>query len=198
MDYTDGFFQEMMFQNGNVLRIDNALIEEVYKTNQRTGYVLISYGIEDRTNRINKDYLRLNVGKDTIIMNQFGETLCLCDLAEGITVDAEFSSAMTRSIPPQSRAFRIIANTEAPTVMVKTDRVVNIDEENGFLTTGNPYDINDQMIFTISGETIIIDQNYNQISLNEIQPGQLVRVEHAIFQTLSIPPQSPAFLVQLL
>ncbi|NLP33663.1 MAG: hypothetical protein GX359_00485, partial [Clostridiales bacterium] len=44
----------------------------------------------------------------------------------------------------------------------------------------------------------ILDQNNNTIPLEAIQPGQLVRVEHAIFQTLSIPPQSPAYLVQVL
>jgi hypothetical protein len=54
------------------------------------------------------------------------------------------------------------------------------------------------MVFTISDETEILDQDENTISLEEIQPGQLVRVEHAMFQTLSIPPQSPAYQVEIL
>lgn len=58
--------------------------------------------------------------------------------------------------------------------------------------------MNDQFLFTISSDTVILDKNNNIISLNEIQPGQLVRVEHAIFQTLSIPPQSPAYRVQII
>ena len=198
MDNNKETFQNPISQNDNVQRIDNAFIEEIYISSQRTGYVLISYGAEERKNWRYRDFLRLNVGKDTQIMNQFGESLCLCDLEKGITVAAEFSPAMTRSIPPQARAFSIIANTVAPDSIIKIDRVVNIDDIHGFLTTGNPYDINDQMIFTVSEETFIMDQNYNQISLKEIQPGQSVMVEHAIFQTMSIPPQSPAFLVQLL
>ncbi|WMJ88162.1 hypothetical protein [Anaerocolumna sp. MB42-C2] len=198
MDNNKEAFQKTILQNGNVQRIDNAFIEEIYISSQRTGYVLISYGAEERKNWRYRDFLRLNVGKDTQIMNQFGESLCLCDLEKGITVAAEFSPAMTRSIPPQARAFSIIANTVAPDSIIKIDRVVSIDDINGFFITGNPYDINDQMIFTVSEETFILDQNYNQISLNEIQPGQSVMVEHAIFQTLSIPPQSPAFLIQLL
>jgi hypothetical protein len=85
---------------------------------------------------------------------------------------------------------------EAP-VNITTDRVVSVDMNNGFLLTGNPYDIYDQMIFTISSETVILDQNNNIIPLEAIQPGQMVQVEHAIFQTLSIPPQSPAYRVQV-
>jgi hypothetical protein len=113
-------------------------------------------------------------------------------------IDADFSTAMTRSIPPQSNAYRIVVLQEDGSSNVITDRVVSVDVNNGFLLTGNPYDINDQFNFNISDETVILDQSNNNIPLEAIQPGQLVRVEHANFMTLSIPPQSPAYLVQVL
>ena len=75
---------------------------------------------------------------------------------------------------------------------------IGIDIDNGFLLTGNPYDINDQMNFNISDKTVFLNQNGENIPFENIHPGQLVRVEHAIYQTLSIPPQSPAYRVQVI
>jgi hypothetical protein len=87
---------------------------------------------------------------------------------------------------------------EEPSVNITIDRVVSADVYNGFLTTGNPHNIYDQMRFTTSDATVILDTKGNRISLWSIRPGQMVRVTHAIFQTMSIPPQSPAYQVQLL
>jgi len=198
MDYTGVPSQGMISLDSNTMRLENALIEEVSTNNQRTGYILISYVVKDQNNMLRKDLLRLNVGRDTIILDQFGESLRLGDLQEGMRVDAEFSSAMTRSIPPQASAYLIVTKAEVPSVNVTIDRVVSVDVANSFLLTGNPYDMYDQMRFNISDATVILDQSGNQIPLGAIQPGQLVRVEHANFQTLSIPPQSPAYLVQIL
>jgi hypothetical protein len=198
MYYTGAFPQELTSQADNTLRVDNALIEEINIENPVSGSVLISYGSEDQNHMLYKDLLQLNISEDTIIMDQYGETLYLEDLTPGMRVDAEFSAAMTRSIPPQASAYQIVALTEEPSVNITTDRVVDIDVENSFLTTGNPYDIYDQIRFNISEATVILDQEGNRIPLMRVTPGQLVTVEHAIFQTLSIPPQSPAFLIQII
>ncbi len=182
----------------SIIHVDNALIEEVAADTGSTGYLLISFGISDESNRIYMQEVRLNVGEETIIIDEEGTSLDLYDLYEGMRIDADFSAAMTRSIPPQSFAYRIVVLQEEASVNITTDRVVSVDTNYGFLTTGNPYDMNDQIVFTISNETVILDQNNNVIPLEAIQPGQLVQVEHAIFQTLSIPPQSPAYRVQVL
>jgi hypothetical protein len=190
--------QGMLYQGDTIIHVDNASIEEVVANTERTGYVLISFGVSDENNMIYMQEVRLNVDNNTIIIDENGISLNLYDLNEGMQIDADFSSVMTRSIPPQSNAYRIVVLQEEASVDITIDRVVGIDINNGFLLTGNPYDINDQMIFTISDETVILDQEGKTIPLEAIQPGQLVEVEHAIFQTLSIPPQSPAYLVQVL
>jgi hypothetical protein len=190
--------QDMFHLNDNIIHVDNALIEEVVADTERTGYLLISSGTGEDNNTIAMNEIRLNVGPHTIIIDENGSSLTLYDLNKGMRIAADFSAAMTRSIPPQSSAYRIVVLQEEAPFYVTTDRVVSVDVNYGFLLTGNPYDMYDQMRFTISDETVILDQNNNPISLGEIQPGQLVRVEHAIFQTLSIPPQSPAYRVQVL
>lgn len=198
MNRTSSAPQGMFFLGDTIIHVENALIEEVTANTESTGYVLISFGVSDENNMTYMQEIMLNVGNDTIIIDENGMSLNLYDLTEGMRIDADFSSAMTRSIPPQSNAYRIVVLQEEVPVNITTDRVVSVDTNNGFLLTGNPYDINDQMMFTISNETVILDRNNNSIPLEAIQPGQLVRVEHAIFQTLSIPPQSPAYRVQLL
>jgi len=199
MNYINSSTPQGMFMiSENVMRVENALIQEVVTNNRRTGYILISFEVPDENNQIYSDQIRLNVGNHTVILNEAGESLLLTDLVKGMRIDAEFSSAMTRSIPPQSNAYRIIVLNEEPSVNVTTDRVVSVDVNNGFLLTGNPYDMYDQIMFSISDSTIILDQNSNPIPLAAIQPGQLVRVEHANYQTLSIPPQTPAYRVQVL
>lgn len=198
MDRNSSDPQGMLFLSDNIIHVDNALIEEVAAETGSIGYVLISFGVNDENNMMYMQEVRLNVGNDTIIIDEEGTPLNLYDLEKGMRIDADFSSAMTRSIPPQSSAYRIVVLQEEMSVNITTDRVVSVDLNNGFLTTGNPYDMYDQMIFNISDETVILDHNGNSIPLEAIQPGQRVRVEHAIFQTLSIPPQSPAYRVQVL
>jgi hypothetical protein len=198
MNRTSSDQQDMYFLGDTIIHVENVPIEEVAVNTDSTGYILISFGVSDENSVIYMQEIRLNIGNNTIIIDEKGRSLNMYDLSQGMRVDADFSSAMTRSIPPQSSAYRIVVLQEEPSVDRTTDRVVSVDTNNGFLLTGNPYDMYDQMIFNISNETVILDQNNNTIPLEAIQPGQMVRVEHAIFQTLSIPPQSPAYRVQVL
>lgn len=183
--------------SSNILYVENAQIEEVSMTDEQNGFVLISFAI-DTIDNSTREMLKLIVTRNTIITNEFAEPIKLCDLKEGMYLDATFSAAMTMSIPPQSRAFQIIARTKSLDTVVTTDRVVSVDVRNDFLITGNPYEMIEQMRFVVSNATVILNQSGNRISLGQIRPGQLVRVEHASFQTLSIPPQTTAFRIQVL
>jgi hypothetical protein len=184
-------------QVGSILHIENALVEDVFTSNSRTGYVLVSYAAPGRNEMINIELLQLNVDWDTILINQFGDSISLCTVRKGMWINAEFSAAITRSIPPQTKAFRIVAFVQMPAYRTTTDWIVSVDVANGFLVTGNPDDETDQMRFVVSRATEILDQNNNPIRFSSLQPGQLVRVEHANFQTASIPPQSTAYRIQL-
>jgi hypothetical protein len=183
---------------GSILHIENALVEDVYTSNSRTGYVIVSYATHGRNEMVYIELLQLNVDWDTILINQFGDPISLCAIRRDMWVNAEFSSAMTRSTPPQSKAYRIVAFLPNPLFRVTTDRIVSVDVQNGFLNTGNPDDETDQMRFVISRATEILDQNDNPIGISSLQPGQLVRIEHANFQTASIPPQTTAYRIKLI
>lgn len=183
--------------NNDTIRTRNSIIEEI-RTDRNTGFVTISYGVMGDFNITHMELVTLIVSNDTIIRDSSGRNLRLSDLREGMVVDAEFSSAMTFSIPPQARAYRIIVVNRNSGTNITVGRVLAVDTRNGFLYTGNANDRSSQMRFVITNSTAILDRNGNRISLRNIRQGQRVRVEHATFQTPSIPPQTTAFVVQLM
>lgn len=183
--------------NRNVIRAEAAIIEEVRIT-RNMGYVTISYGIPDRFNTINMELVTLVVNQNTIIQDNRRRNLRLRDLRMGMVVDAVFSAAMTFSIPPQARAYRITVIEENRNRETTTGMVMQVDLRNRFLYTGSPRNIVDLKRFVITDDTKIFNRNGNSISLRNLRPGQRVRVEHANWQTRSIPPQTVAYLVRVL
>lgn len=183
--------------NIDTMWVSEALIEEIVHDNE-ISYVTVSYGVWDGGTMTHMDRVILVVFEDTIILDPFGQSISMGDLRKGMIIDADFSYIMTRSIPPQSRAYRIIVKSKQEDIIEKTDRVLNIDIRNNFLYTGPANDLIRQMRYVITDSTLIRDRIGNRIGLKDLKPGQMVRVEHAIFQTASIPPQTTAFSVQLL
>lgn len=183
--------------NDDIIRTRDSIIEEI-RIDRNTGFVTISYGVMGDFNITHMELVTLIVSRDTIIQDRAGRTMLMSDLREGMTVDAEFSSAMTFSIPPQSRAYRIIVVNRNATSNITVGRVLSVDLRNGFLYTGNANDSSSQMRFVITNSTSILDRTGRRIPLRDIRIGQRVRVEHATFQTPSIPPQTTAFVVQII
>lgn len=181
----------------NVIHVLDAVIERIISS-ENIRHVVISYMIMDENFMIHKKYIALVIGPKTIIRDPYGDKFSFKDLSLGMIVDADFSSIMTKSIPPQSRAFKIIVSYKNWPFNVKIDKVLQIDIKNRFLYTGNSDDIYSQMRFVITNSTQILDKTGNKIKLEDLMPGQLVRIAYAVFMTLSIPPQTTAFRVQLL
>lgn len=186
-------------QNGSILQVENALVEEVVTTGRNAGHIIISYAVPRRNGGTSIELFRLNVSSNTIILNSLGLPTNLSEIRKGMWIDARFSPLITRSNPPQSNAFliRVRRQVQPPASSVTTDRVASVDVVNGFLYTGDPRNINRQTRFVVTNSTAILDRNGNPISLWAIRPGQMVRITHANFQTASIPPQTTAFSIQL-
>jgi hypothetical protein len=188
--------QNFRNRGSNVITAEHAIIESISRDRQES-YVTISYGVMGDFNRVNMQTVTLIVGRDTVIRDQFGQPMSLRDLREGMTVNAEFSAVMTRSIPPQSRAFAITVIEDCQFSFTE-GRVMEVEPQLGFLYTGDPLDIYSQMRFVITDATTITDRRGRRIRLRDLRPGDFVRIEHAMFQTASIPPQTTAFAVQVL
>ncbi|MFL0269887.1 hypothetical protein [Candidatus Clostridium radicumherbarum] len=182
----------------NVIRVQDAIIQRIFVDNRGIGYVTISFRIMNQFNMVSTSIVTLIVGPTTIILDQYDQVFPFWNLKVGMIVNADFSSKMTRSIPPQSQAFRIIVSHKNWPYYVKVDRVMEVDVKNRYLYTGNKNDIYSQTRFVVTKSAIITDRRGNRITLGDIRPGQTVRIEHAIFQTDSIPPQTTAFSVHVL
>ena len=185
-------------RRNRAINVEDAVIEEIFQDNN-INYVTISYGVLGDFNTINMELVRLVVDRNTIIRDRRGRRMRVRDLRVGNVVDASFSTAMTRSIPPQSRAFAITVIREYVNPIqpgfpnIVEDRIMEVDRNNNFLITGNPFDMMSQMRFVVDNSTEIFDRRGNRIRLRDLRPGQMVRVEHADFMTMSIPPQTTAF-----
>ena len=188
--------QNVRNRGRNVITAEHAVIESINRDRQES-YVTISYGVMGDFNRVNVQTVTLIVGRDTVIRDQFGQPMSIRDLREGMTVNAEFSAVMTRSIPPQSRAFAITVIEDCQFSFTE-GRVMEVDPQFSLLYTGDPLDIYSQMRFVITDATTITDRRGRRIRLRDLRPGDLVRIEHAMFQTASIPPQTTAFAIQVL
>lgn len=186
-----------LFQLGNAMQVQNALAEEVSVTNNTTGYIIISYTDGSANGAESLQYLRLNVNNNTGIVNLAGGCNCLSDIREGMWIDAIFSPQMTRSIPPQSNAFLILARRGLPaSTETTTARILNIGEN--AILAGNPRNMHNQTLFLVTEHTVVRNRMGNPIALSNLRPGQMIRVTHSNAQTASIPPQTTAFFMQVL
>ncbi len=201
-----------IYRCGRALCINNARIENV-STNprdDRVGSMTVSHTSRGREGRTNINMLVLNVDRSTSIVTQSGRPVCLCDIRPGMWADVQFSSSMTRSIPPRANAYRIEVRQQPsrpdrprpqppqpPFRRVTTGRVLAVDPR-GRLITGSALNPRRQLAFTVSPETRIVDRNGRPIRLSQLQRGQQVRVTHGGFEPRTMPPQAPAYEIRAL
>ena len=94
-----------MFQQGDIMRINNAYVEDVSCSNNSSGSILVSYAVREPGQAVSIQQIRLNLNRQTTVTNAAGQNSCICCIRKGMWVNVGFSPAMTRSIPPQSNAF---------------------------------------------------------------------------------------------
>ena len=179
-----------------VIRISNGTIEEIF--NQRgTTFVTVTYR-EEQGNRREEQRVRLVIGPRTIILSRNGRSASVDDLRPGMIVDAAFSSAMTRSIPPQAAAYMIRIVRSPRRDEVTSGTILNVDRGGRSFTTISDRDFSSVIRFNVSDDTRIFDRFGRPTNVSGLRAGMRVRVRHANFMTASIPPQTTAFEVRVL
>ena len=182
--------------NRNVIRVFSAVIQEVSRERNATFVTIVYDNCIGCTGRGNS--VRLVVNQDTDIYDERGRNMRAGELERGMTVDASFSSAMTRSIPPQAQAFFIRVTRRANQTVTTTGRIIEVNTRNNFILVLRNQNPTSAIRFNISNNTVILDLFGRRTSLSSLIPGFRVRVEHASFMTASIPPQTTAFTVQVI
>ena len=185
-----------------LITVERAMIDNVTVPGQnRSGSVTIVYrenqvvdgGRGRRGNEIQT--VQLNVGPNTRILDERGFQIRLRDLQEGMIVNAIFSAAMTRSLPPQAQAFQIQVVRRERQSQVTQGRIVDINNRDRFIVT---FRGQNGTRFNVTPDTVITDENGQRIRFRDLRLGMRVRVTHANFMTASIPPQTTAFSIEVL
>ncbi len=182
--------------NTFLTQITNGTIEEV-ETGRNGSFVLVSYrdcpncGRDDQT-------IRLNVSDNTMIMDENRNRIPLRDLGRGMTVNAAFSNATTRSIPPQAAAYVIQVVGGMRNEDVTVGRIVDVDRRGRSFTTISDGNLSTVIRFNVADNAQILNGMGRPMNFENLVPGLRVRVRHANFMTMSIPPQTTAFEVRVI
>lgn len=178
------------------MNITNATIEDI-TSERNTTFVTVTYTSRE-DNRRNEQTVRLVVGPRTIILNANGSPVTANALRKGMTINAAISSAMTRSIPPQSTAYliRIIGRQRPDNITI--GNILDVDRNNRSFTTISDRDFSTIIRFNVPQNAMIFDRIGRPMNFSRLSPGMRVRVRHAEFMTASIPPQTTAFEIRVL
>lgn len=182
--------------NRDVIQVFSAVIDAISRE-RNTTYITVSYNDCIGCAGL-RGPVRLVVNNDTIIQDERGRNIRAGELERGMTVDANFSSAMTRSIPPQAQAFYIRVRRRFVRPEVTTGRIIEINTRNNFILVLRNQNPASAVRFNISPDTVILDLFGRRTTLSSLIPGFRVRVEHASFMTASIPPQTTAFTIRMI
>lgn len=184
----------IFFPVQSISRAFNAIIENI-STEANTTFITISY----RSCRTcNSQTVVLVANRNTILLNENQRTVPLNTLRKGMTVNALFSTAMTRSIPPQATAYLIQIIERPVSDTTTTGRIIDIDRQNLSFTTTSDRNPTSAIRFNVAENARIFDKSGRQIPFGLLMPGMRVRVRHASFMTASIPPQTTAFEIRVL
>ncbi len=178
------------------MNIRNGVIEDIFRDRGNT-LVTISYS-QCQCNNSKEDMVRLVVGPQTRILSRNGQEASAGDLRVGMTVNASFSTAMTRSIPPQAIAFviRIVDSPRQDNVVVGL--ILDVDRRNRSFTMVSDRGVASVIRFNVSENTRIIGRDGREMDFSDLREGMRVQVRHADFMTASIPPQTTALEIRVL
>ncbi|MDE7029901.1 MAG: hypothetical protein K2P63_07975 [Lachnospiraceae bacterium] len=182
--------------NTFLTQITNGTVEDV-ETGRDGSFVLVSYSDCPNCGR-ERDTIRLNVGNNTVIMDENRGSIPLRDLRRGMTVNAAFSNATTRSIPPQAAAYVIQVVNRPRSEEVTVGRIVNVDRRGRSFMTVSDANPASTIRFNLADDAQILNAMGRPMNFSNLVPGLRVRVRHANFMTMSIPPQTTAFEVRVI
>ena len=192
MDTT--FFDDALWDD-SFITISRGRIEDITREN-RTTLLTVSYSEGRHPNRM-EQRVQMLVNNRTLVFDEFGNSIPASELTKNMTIDAVLSSAMTRSIPPQTTAYAIRIIRRPVPENVVTGRIIDIDRNSRTFTTITGNRPSSIIRFQVTNNTRILDMQGRPMGFSRLFPGLRVRIRHADFMTASIPPQTTALEIQV-
>lgn len=153
--------------------------------------VIVSVQTKDdgntRIELLGSTWVILTVDKSTTIKNLDGKTLTAADLKAGTHIDAEFGPAMLMSFPGQAQAVNI---------NVHADRLVKEDTIKEVKHTDDGWQVQlDNLVLNGGKETRVVTSQGESVKWEDLKAGTKVKAYYGPFETKSLPPQSPVYLL---
>lgn len=177
--------------------IYDAIIEAI-ETEEENFYVTVSFQENTRNAEGPIQIVVLLVSQQmTRLFDEERRVILPENLEIGMIIDAFISSRMTMSLPPQAAAFQIIVVAAPLSRRITTGSIVQVNIRNNYLLmapSDNPAYI---LRINVLEETVILNERGRRLTLQDLYPGMMVRVEHEQFFTASIPPQTTGFMIRI-
>ncbi|WP_379156662.1 copper amine oxidase N-terminal domain-containing protein [Paenibacillus sp. sgz5001063] len=144
----------------------------------------------------------LNVGKDTQLFRKDGSELAFSDLRIGMTIEAQHSLISTRSLPPQTPAYRItVLDAELQGELLGTAGTIQqVDTEDGTVSIrirGSALSEKSQneVVLRLTENTVVINKDGEAVSPSLLVQGAKVIGFYSPSLTRSLPPIGTALKV---
>ena len=179
--------------------IENATIDDIDLRNKN---ITVSYDVKYGT-KVYEETIVLLVDKDTVIKNELGKAIALTDLEIGMTVNAKRAVVTTLGLPPTAKAYSIEVVDNKQTVLIENATIDNVDLRNDRITVTYEEKFKNKvyeetMILLIDNNTIIKDSKGKSIGLKDLEVGMTIDAKHALSATLSMPPMSLAYSIDVI
>ncbi|GIP26380.1 hypothetical protein J23TS9_15100 [Paenibacillus sp. J23TS9] len=166
-------------------------LDEAVDLIRASGVIVSVQAQEDGKYRIEllgSTWVILTVDKSTAIQNLDGTMLTPVDLKAGTQIDAEFGPAMATSFPGQAQAVSI---------NVHADRAVKEDTIQAVKHTDDGWQVQlgDALILNAGKETRVMTSQGESVKWEDMKAGMKATAYYGPFETKSLPPQSPVFLI---
>ncbi len=166
-------------------------LDEAADLMRASGVIVNVEAKEDGNYRIEllgSTWVILTVDPSTAIRSLDEKMLTPTDLKIGTQIDAEFGPAMAMSFPGQAHA---------ESIHVQADRSVKEDTIKAVKHTDDGWQVQlgDALILNAGKETRVMTSQGESVNWEDLKAGTKVKAYYGPFETKSLPPQSPVFLL---
>ncbi|NHN32691.1 stalk domain-containing protein [Paenibacillus agricola] len=166
-------------------------LDEAADLMRASGVIVSVQAKEDGNTRIEllgSTWVILTVDKSTAIKSLDGKMLTAADLKAGTQIDAEFGPAMAMSYPGQAQAISINVHADRS---VKEDIIKEVKHTDD----GWQVQLGDSLVLNGGKETRVMTSQGESVKWEDLKADTKVKAYYGPFETKSLPPQSPVFLL---
>lgn len=156
--------------------------------------------IKDGTKDVTEGGVRLIISDKTEIVDEKGLPVAFGKLKSNMEIEAIYSKAQTRSIPPQSNAYKIVVKNEKKLESQDfkgTIKDIFVDKDVTYVTISDELGNHGEIRLVVGKDTKITDKKDKKINVADLKVGMKIEGKHSLAMTFSIPPQTAAFEIKI-